>query len=48
MSLANAKKTRANKTFIVQPSLMIVTYDHQNMSTVQATDDVTKLLGKNH
>ena len=28
---------RANKTFIVQASLMIITYDRQNIFIVQAT-----------
>jgi hypothetical protein len=30
-------KARANKTFIVQASLMIVTHNHQNIIIVQAT-----------
>jgi hypothetical protein len=37
MTLAKAK-AKTNKTFIVQASLTIVTYDHQNMFIVQATD----------
>ena len=36
MTLAKAK-ARANKTFIVQASLMIVTCDRQNILTVQST-----------
>ncbi len=36
MILAKAK-ARANETFIVQVSLTIVTYDHQNIFIVQAT-----------
>ncbi len=28
---------RANKTYIVEASLTIVNYDHQNIFTVQAT-----------
>ncbi len=35
MTLAEAK-ARANKTFIVQASLSIVTYDCQNIFIVQA------------
>ncbi len=35
-TLAKAK-AKTNETFIVQVSLMIVTYDHQNMFIVQAT-----------
>jgi hypothetical protein len=31
-------KARANKTFLVQASLMIFTYDHQNIFNVQATE----------
>ncbi len=31
-------KAWANKTLIVQASLMIVTYDHPNIFIVQATD----------
>jgi hypothetical protein len=38
MTLAKAK-ARANETFIVQASLMIVTYDHQNIFIVQATGE---------
>jgi hypothetical protein len=37
MTLAKAN-ARANKTFIVQASLMIVTYDRQIFFIVQATD----------
>jgi hypothetical protein len=36
MTLAKAK-TKTNETFIVQASLMIVTYDRKNMFKVQAT-----------
>jgi hypothetical protein len=36
MALAKAK-AKTNETFIVQASLMIVTYDHKNMCIVQAT-----------
>jgi hypothetical protein len=36
MVLAKAK-ARANKTFIAQASLTIVTYDRQNIFIVQAT-----------
>jgi hypothetical protein len=36
MTLAKAK-ARANKTFIVQASLAIITYDHQNIFIVEAT-----------
>jgi hypothetical protein len=36
MTLAKAK-AKTNETFIVQASLMIVTYDRQNMFIVQAT-----------
>ncbi len=39
MTLAKAK-ARANKTFIVQASLTIDTYDRQNYFIVQATDFV--------
>jgi hypothetical protein len=39
MTLAKAK-ARANETFIVQVSLTIVTYDHQNIFIIQATDYV--------
>ncbi len=35
-------KARANKTFIVQALHMIVTYDHQNIFTVQATGENLK------
>ncbi len=39
MTLAKAKaKAKANETFIVQASLTIVTYDHQNICIVQATE----------
>ncbi len=38
-TLAKAK-AMANKTFTVQASLMIVTYDHQNIFIVQATDQI--------
>ncbi len=40
MALANTKakaRARPNKTFKVQASLMIVTYDCQNIFIVQAT-----------
>jgi hypothetical protein len=37
MTLAEAK-ARGNETFIAQESLMIVTYDRQNIFIVQATD----------
>ncbi len=30
--------TRGNETFIVQASLMIIAYDHQNIFIVQPTD----------
>ncbi len=36
MTLAKAK-AKTNETFKVQASLMIVTYDRQNMFIVQAT-----------
>ena len=36
MTLAKAK-AKANETFIVQASLMIVTYDRQNIFIAQAT-----------
>ncbi len=36
MTLAMAK-ARANKTFMVQASLTIITYDRQNIFIVQAT-----------
>jgi hypothetical protein len=36
MTLAKAK-AKTNKTFIVQVSLMIITYDRKNMFIVQAT-----------
>jgi hypothetical protein len=36
MTLAKAK-AKTNETVIVQASLTIVTYDHQNMFIVQAT-----------
>jgi hypothetical protein len=36
MTLAMAK-ARGNKTFIVQASLVVVTYDHQNIFIAQAT-----------
>ncbi len=36
MTLAKVK-AKTNETFIVQASLTIVTYDHQNMFIVQAT-----------
>jgi hypothetical protein len=36
MTLAKAK-AKTNETFIVQASLMIITYDRQNMFIVQAT-----------
>ncbi len=36
MTLAKAK-AKTNETLIVQVSLTIVTYDHQNMFMVQAT-----------
>ncbi len=37
MTLEKAK-AKTNETFIVQASLMIVSYDRQNMFIVQATD----------
>jgi len=37
MTLAKAKALRANEIFIVQASLTIITYDHQNIFIVQAT-----------
>ncbi len=37
MALAKAK-ARASKTFIVQASLMLVTYDRQNIFIVHATE----------
>ncbi len=38
MTLAKAKaKARENRTFTVQPSLTIVTYDRKNSLIVQAT-----------
>jgi hypothetical protein len=36
MTLAKAK-AKTNQTFIVEASLMIVTYDRKNMFIVQAT-----------
>ncbi len=36
MTVAKAR-ARANKTVIVQASLMMVTYDHQNIYIVKAT-----------
>ncbi len=36
MTLAKAK-AKTNETFMVQASLMIITYDHQNIFIVQAT-----------
>ncbi len=36
MTLAKAK-AKTNETLIVQASLTIITYDHQNMFIVQAT-----------
>jgi hypothetical protein len=41
MTLAKAK-AKTNETFIVQASLMIVTYDRKNMFIVQATRHLTK------
>ncbi len=38
MTTLTKAKARANETFIVQASLMIVTYDCQNIFIVQATD----------
>jgi hypothetical protein len=38
MTLAKAK-ARANKTFVVQASLMIVTYNRHNIFIVQTTGD---------
>jgi hypothetical protein len=43
MTLAKAK-AKINETFIVQASLMIVTYDHKNMFIVQATGPPLKLI----
>ncbi len=37
MTLAKAK-AKTNETFIVQASLMIITYDRQNIFIVQGTD----------
>ncbi len=46
MTLAKAK-LRAYETYIVQASITIVTYDHQNTFIVQATgDSVTRKLNK--
>jgi hypothetical protein len=39
MTLAKAK-AKTNETFIVQASLTIITYDHQNMFIVQATGNI--------
>ncbi len=39
MTLTKAK-AKTNETFIVQASLMIVTYDRENMFIVQATGTV--------
>jgi hypothetical protein len=41
MRIAKAK-AKTNETFIVQASLMIVTYDRKNMFIVQATRHLTK------
>ncbi len=41
MALAKAK-AKTNETFIVQASLMIITYNRQNMFIVQATELVLK------
>jgi hypothetical protein len=38
MTVAKAKAT-TNEIFIVQASLMIITYDRKNMFIVQATGD---------
>jgi hypothetical protein len=46
MTLAKAK-AKANETFIVQVSLMIITYDRQNMFIVQALERL-KLLARDH
>ncbi len=43
MTLAKAK-VRANKTYIAQASLMIITYDRQNIFIVQATCALFKAL----
>jgi hypothetical protein len=45
MTLAKAK-ARANETFIVQTSLTIVTYDHQNIFIVQATGDPSRTISQ--
>jgi hypothetical protein len=37
-TLAKAK-AKTNETFIIQVSLMIIIYDHQNMFIVQATEE---------
>jgi hypothetical protein len=43
MTLAKAK-SGADKTFIVQASLTIVTYNHQNIFIVQATEVVSRVI----
>ena len=43
MTLAKAK-AKTNETFVVQVSLMIVTYDRKNMFIVQATDRIQNTL----
>jgi hypothetical protein len=46
MTLAKVK-ARADKTFIVQASLMIIPYDRQNIFIAQATEGPQKKLPKN-
>jgi len=45
-TLAKAKVAKTDETFIVQASLTIVTYDHQNMFIVQATVFLIKVTWK--
>ncbi len=35
---------KTNETFVVQASLTIITYDHQNMFIVQASDYISLLM----
>jgi hypothetical protein len=43
MTLAKAK-AKTKETFIVQASLTIVTYDHQNILIALATGDMCKMV----
>ncbi len=45
MTLANAN-ARAKLAFIVQASLTIITYDHQNIFTAQATEENCRKIEK--